>query len=437
MIIAICYAFFYIFETISCYIFFEKIFACQLDNKKTIIIYLTSLIIQYILSFCQISLLNLIAFFISNSLIVWICYKEHLKTILFSSGILTIFMLISEIIVVHASALIFNFDFLMYQDNTLVMITQASLSKLFFFIIIYLSSFLVKRKELYYANGGVLLLSLLPITSIIIIHLLAYLGANTKFNVIYNYLLSICSVLLLLANILVFYVYELVQKSNFNKTQLLLTQQKYEISNEYYDILSREYENSRILVHDIKNHIQYMESELLANNYTGVLNYINSLRTNFNLNNRIIYSGNKLVDVIINKYLQLSKEYDIDYYIENRQVDLNFMEHSDVIALLDNLFDNAIEAAKNSNNKQVSCIISKENTNFIKIEILNSCDCVPHTIRGELISNKDDVSQHGVGIKSIRKVVNKYDGNFSWSYNEENHSFRIIIVLCKNKNQFN
>ncbi len=56
--------------------------------------------------------------------------------------------------------------------------------------------------------------------------------------------------------------YEKVQKVNFESAQLYLEKQKSEISAEHYGLLSKEIENSRILIHDIKNHLRCIEKNV-------------------------------------------------------------------------------------------------------------------------------------------------------------------------------
>lgn len=75
----------------------------------------------------------------------------------------------------------------------------------------------------------------------------------------------------------------------------------------------------------------------------------------------------------------------------------------------------------------------RKNKNFVILEIYNSCDIEPYSINGNLISSKKQRNQHGIGIKSIKRVVNKYNGEFSWSYDKINRQFKTLIVLFDKK----
>ena len=82
-----------------------------------------------------------------------------------------------------------------------------------------------------------------------------YWGVKKTDTSDFNAALAVCAILLLFANLFVFYIYEMVQKTNVEINQLQLEKQRSEISSKHYDLLYNEIENSRILKHDIKNHL--------------------------------------------------------------------------------------------------------------------------------------------------------------------------------------
>lgn len=431
MLQSVCYAFSYLFEVLSCFMFFENVYYRKEDKKPVFYIsYVLVFIATYGVSFISVPLLNLLTFVICYFLIALICYETKIKNCIFTTFILTAFMLVTEMIVVHTSSALLKIDYTLYQDNLLVLFVQISLSKLLFFVLLLLISKMFKlksKREKTYKYSFAL--SILPVSSAIILHSLSYLGVNSPINSQFNKVLAIGSMLLLFTNILVFYIYEMVQKTNFEITQLQLEKQKSEISTEYYGLLSKEYENSRIIIHDIKNHLRYIENKTNSGESKEVLNYIDSIREDFGLNERIRYSGNGLIDVIINRHTNCCKANGLKCEVEACCSKLEFMSDSDITALLDNLFDNAIEAAMQSENKKIVFSMYVRSDTFVVISLINSCDKAPVSTDGKLISSKKNSDRHGYGTKSIRKVVKKYDGDFEWMYDEVNREFEARVIL--------
>lgn len=429
---SICYGFIYLFEVLACFLFFENIYFRkeEISNTAFYLSYVFSFIIQYGISFAGIPILNLVVFIICNTAIALICYETKVKIATLVSLVLTVLMFITEMVVVYFSSTVLKIDINAYENDILVLVTQSSLSKLLFFMAIFFISKIFKFKFFRtQSDKYTIMLGFLPLVTIIIMNFLTYFEIN--YNVIepYNTVLTACSILLLFANILVFYVYEMVQKANEENLQLRLERQYVQINSEYYNLLASEYENSRVLIHDIKNHFRHIENKAAEGEATGVTDYIDTIREEFGLNERIRYSGSCIIDVMINRYNKQCKEADVTFEVEACCSKLDFMADNDIIALLGNLFDNSLEAAKVTKEKKVVFAAYIRNDDYIHIEMKNSCDNPPRTIAGKLITSKGNIFHHGYGTKSIRRVLRKYDGKFKWTYDEKKKLFGTVCVV--------
>ena len=435
MIQAICYAFIYLFEVLACFWFLENFYNRKVKFHICCIGFAIIFGILYGISFLGTPLYNLIAFILCYFIITIICYESKLKSQLFTTLILAVFMLLTEMVVVHVSSAIIGSDYTLYLDNFLVLIIQSSLSKLFFFVLLF---FLAKvfnlKNNKSKTNKFTVLLGILPLVSAVILHSLSFLGIKTTLLSPYNKVLALSSILLLFANLFVFYIYELVQKTNYENTQLQLEIQRSEISTEYYELLSKEYENSRILIHDIKNHFQHIAGLTMEGQPQEVIGYIDSISKDFGLKERIKYSGNDLVDVIINRYAAYCKENGLIFEVEALCSKLEFMDRSDVSSLLDNLLTNAVEAAEKSENKRILLSIYRQENSFVMtdhifVKVVNSCDSKPKIKNGLLMTSKINSLYHGFGTKSVRRVVSKYNGDYNWEYNKKDREFMTTVIL--------
>ncbi len=435
MIQSVCYAFIYLFEVLACFMFFENFYVRKQSTTICIIAYFLAFVIQFAVCFVTVPLVNLISFMICNFLIAMICYESNFKICIFTTLMLSFFMFITEMIVLYTSTYIFKIDFAAYENNLLTLVTQSSLSKLLFFIVVFLVSKFLKNKANQKTNNKVnVLLALFPLTSIVNLHVLYFWGVKTSYTSPFNAILSVCSILLLFANLFVFYIYEMVQKANLEITQLQLEKQRGEISSEYYELLSKEYDNSRIIIHDIKNHLNYISNKNSEGDTKGVAEYIDAIYKDFGLDSKIKYSGNKLIDVILNRYAEKCRRTGLDLEIESCGSNLEFMSEVDTVALLDNLFENAIEASMISTDKKITFSMYRKAssltvTDYVVVSLTNSCDTEPKSRNGELLSSKANVLSHGIGTKSIKRIVNKYNGNFDWQYDKEEKEFKASAVL--------
>jgi sensor histidine kinase regulating citrate/malate metabolism len=238
--------------------------------------------------------------------------------------------------------------------------------------------------------------------------------------------LSIGTISLLLSNIIVFFVYELTRRTQAKFTQIQLEQQRERISTEYYELLLEKQENQKILVHDIKRHLQHIQN---IAQQAEVQQYTAMLCGEFGLSDVIAYSGNKYVDVIINRYAQSCKSKGIDLEADMQGVSLDFMSDMDITALFDNLLENAFEAASKTDNGYVRLFFCRENENYVVINTQNSCAHVPIVKGGRILSSKRSGQTHGIGLKSIYRIANKYNGSVEWQYCDERKTFDVVVVL--------
>ena len=79
-------------------------------------------------------------------------------------------------------------------------------------------------------------------------------------------------------------------------------------------------------------------------------------------------------------------------------------------------------------NKKVSMDI-KYTVGMIHISMSNLYDGSINKIDGHIISKKDDKDNHGYGLDSIKRIVDKYDGSMIKSYKNGKFEVDIIIYL--------
>lgn len=104
------------------------------------------------------------------------------------------------------------------------------------------------------------------------------------------------------------------------------------------------------------------------------------------------------------------------------------MDDFDLSSMMNNLLDNAFEAASKTENGKITLIIKRNESGKRIIDVVNSCAEAPVTNNGELVSTKSG-GIHGIGTKSIKASAEKYDGDCEWMYDEISKTFRVIIVF--------
>lgn len=428
MISTLCYALVFLVESLISFYFFDFKYERKLSLKLIVLFLTLSFAIQYTMNILEIPIGNAFVFFLCNFLIAKICYKTNFKSAIFCNFILLFFMIVTELIVFYVSSLLFNIPLFYSYNDDFVLINQAIICKLLYFISVYLVIKLSKKETFEEKNKFTLFLTILPIASLIIINITVYLCIVYSVNNEFKIWLFIGNTLLLLSNIVVFYINELSIKVSRENTQMLLENQREERDKEYYTLLKQQNDNSKVLIHDITRHLNTIK-QLSQDNNSDIEKYVDSIVDDFEVLNPVEYCNNPVVNLITNRYYSICKRKGITFVINVCGADLDIMKDYEITALLDNLLENAVEAASNSTEKFIDFSIITRNTNFTMIKIVNSSDNKPKTNKGILLTNKSDNKAHGIGTRSIKRVVEKYNGNYEIKYDEEKKTFTTLIGI--------
>ena len=72
---------------------------------------------------------------------------------------------------------------------------------------------------------------------------------------------------------------------------------------------------------------------------------------------------------------------------------------------------------------------SMKNEKYLCIRVENSADIAPIVINNQLFTGKKNKDMHGIGMRSMQKVVQKYRGFLTWNYDETNKIFTTDITV--------
>ena len=389
----------------------------------TSILYLSFLVVHLNAT----GLINTVYLLLINFLLLYLLFDCKLKNAIFHSFILSFLMIITEFISVSVTSMFFNVDFNTYTNDANMYILNTAFSKMIYFVLCLFVTRVFNRSKGQFGNASRFwILIIVPISSLTALTVLFNVSLNMSFPEVYKIACSISAVLLIISNIILFFIYERSIRDAAELLELKTSEQKAETDKTYFEILEKNNDNLKIFTHDIKNHLLHIAK--LADN-EEVTDYINDLCGDVvNFGNSAM-SQNKTLDIIINKYFLLCESKGIHIYFDTKTANLSFIEPTDLTAMLNNLLDNAVEAAEVSTQKEIMVKLFTKNNSLQVITITNSCDIEPYTRNKDLLTIKKDKNLHGLGLKSVKKVVNKYEGSFDWNYKKEEHLFEICVIF--------
>lgn len=372
--------------------------------------------------------LNGIALVITYVLMFSLLYKTTLRSSVFHSMIFIIIMFAAEILVMGVGTVFYN-DFNAMDNNKNAYLYVIITSKLIYSAIMMalLKLFAIKEKN----NSDdkyFWLLFLVPVSSILMMLSFRYIAYTSSFPKEIDILLSVSTVFILFSNILVFIIYEYSQKNTKELYDLKSIQHQEEQDKKYFEVIEQSNKDMRIFAHDIKNHLMQIDS---LDNIDDVHSYVERLIPGIEKFSNTGISKNKMLDLIISKYVTLCESKNIRLDIDVKTANLSYIDDVDLSTLMNNLLDNAVEAAEKSKEKFIKINIFAKNEHYDGLIIKNSCDTPPNEKSGELKTTKPNLKMHGIGTSSIRKIIKKYDAIYGWKYDKNQNAFETDIAFLK------
>ena len=412
----------YLFGCLSEYLIFVYFANTNLTPRKsypksTAIAFLGYVII-WMAGLLNSVVISIAAFFVINVILLRFEYIISLKTAIFYGMLLNAFSTLSEFALSYWYGVRFHFsrdDYTVQQVFTIL--TGSKLSYLMEVIIL---KHLSKRKAFPNAeiNFGLIIIPLLTIICVIIL-------VTAEIN--YMIFSVLCSVLLII-NIITFYIHARMSEKN---QQLKLLQQEREKNMAElveYRILAEKYENTKIMRHDFRKLLAVL-SDLIAEDNEKAKKYMRELQFSQRDLDYARYTDNNILNVILAQKARECRDAGIDIHIHSDSPTLSFISDIDTVTIFSNLIDNAIEASANTEKKEIFVDLYTVNGAFSAVKVENNADREPIVSDGMPQTQKDDPDEHGLGIRSINNALKKYNSSLDWIYDKENKFFRTLVLL--------
>lgn len=185
----------------------------------------------------------------------------------------------------------------------------------------------------------------------------------------------------------------------------------------------------RRLYHDMKNHLLAIDS--LAGDSAELKAYLRELLPRFEGYETRVSTGSQVVDALLSEKIQRAALDGIRFSVCMDLHALDFMRSVDLITIFGNAADNAIEAVQMLPTEEERVIYLKQ-SRFANMEVLRFDNRFAGAIslRGGLpVTGKRETTLHGIGLRSIQKVVQRYGGTLSTEFSNEEKWFRLVLMI--------
>lgn len=230
---------------------------------------------------------------------------------------------------------------------------------------------------------------------------------------------------LVLCLLLLAVIHSLYEKTQtailLDKRKTALDRQKQKEA-DYLQNVDIQYQRTRELWHDLKNHISVLQILAQDQRFTELTSYLVSFRQDVEARMIPSKTGNAAVDALLGDKLYHAHRQDTSLTLEICPLADLKMNPTDLCSILGNLIDNALEAcARLDTNRQIQLCL-KEQEGFFYLKLSNTALLSekngPLPIGQTSKSDMDNGVGHGLGLRSVERIAHEYNGSLVTDYQD-------------------
>lgn len=236
--------------------------------------------------------------------------------------------------------------------------------------------------------------------------------------------------MLFIINVTAFYLYDSLTKSYVQQSKLSILETENALYSKQCEIMQSSTEELQGFRHDMNNQFIALSQLIKSEQYVDAERQLSHLT--LLTKSKIIYStsGNVIIDGLINYKLQNALNDRIKVKTEIAVPNRINIETTDLVAILGNLIDNALNALADVPEDRRSLtikVVFSQGRLIVRTSNPYTGDIL--CTDGKIVSDKQNSKQHGYGLNNIAKSVNKYKGYMNIDYSSNTFTVDIIMYI--------
>lgn len=255
---------------------------------------------------------------------------------------------------------------------------------------------------------------LFPCTSFVVLVILLYVTSEKHIS---EAIISGCCLLIFFSNIVILILLEQSERAAQNREHIIALNQQLQLQEKSIESICGLYNSQRKNVHDFRAHIGTLTALLKSHDYSSAEDYLSSLSSQQTERLFLVNTHNTILDALFNTKAAEAIHLGIDVDFDVNDLSTLPLDSTDMIVLLSNLIDNAIEACESypgHKSIQISAIL---NCTFL-FSIRNTTTPVK-IVNDNIKTTKSNPQIHGFGLANVKAILEKYHGDYVMLYENE------------------
>lgn len=183
-------------------------------------------------------------------------------------------------------------------------------------------------------------------------------------------------------------------------------------ANLYLGNVEEQYQRTRELWHDLKNHISLLSLLLQEGKYGEMADYLRIFGDDIDSLTLPVKSGNLVVDALLADKTAKAKRADIAVTLSLCDLTGLLLQPDEICSLLGNLLDNALEANRQVPEGKFLSVECRERTDCYYIKVRNAAAELEEMQTSRKTDRRNQVG-HGLGLRSVERIVHACGGTMA------------------------
>lgn len=246
--------------------------------------------------------------------------------------------------------------------------------------------------------------------------------------------LLVCNAILLVLDIISVFVLNYIERQQETVRDAVILRQSMKTELESVEAWKKAYEQQRKQTHDFNNLIIALHGFVESNApQSEMLHYIERLQNVSTLGTTTVKTHRTAADVILSQKSAIAESRGIRFTMQLDDLSKFPLADDELIIVLSNLIDNAIEACEKVSDESKRYVLLKmrveEQASFLYIENLTT---QPVVIKdNKIITTKKNKMEHGYGLQNVVSVLDKHDAFYVLKYYDDTHLFSFSTQVDK------
>lgn len=309
--------------------------------------------------------------------------------------------------------------------ENLINVYGGVISAMLFLLVLLLIKFFMKKEDPAELTGlDIAKFLVFPIASISLIIAFAFFSRGREISEQEMHFITFIAIVFLVTNVYMYWLLRTDVNNKILKEKNMMFESHARELSDLYGQIREEHKTIAGIVHDYKNHITVITSLAISDKYEELKQYLQNLKESEPTVD-VVDTGNAICSALFNaKYAEaIRKGIQIRFDISN--LEGISIKDEDLVVILSNLFNNAIEACERCFDERIIDIKIKYNENMLMIMFSNTYYSEKE-IPVPLSQGNAPSILRGHGLKNISHIVDSYDGHMDIVKNEK-YTVRILI----------